>query len=115
MAEETWRESAVKSMKRDDTIYDNLSNNRRMLMRITNEIEKNKLELEKLEDQISQEKVGTDYYQELLNEIRKINGRILDLNDGYKIAMGRIQDIENKIRSNNKKITNKYNNEETDR
>ena len=84
-------------------------------MRITNEIEKNKLELEKLEDQISQEKVGTDYYQELLDEIRKINGRILDLNDGYKIAMGRIQDIENKIRSNNKKITNKYNNEEIDR
>ena len=115
MAEETWRESAVKSMKRDDTIYDSLSNNRRMLMRITNEIEKNKLELEKLEDQISQEKVGTDYYQELLDEIRKINGRILDLNDGYTIAMGRIQDIENKIRSNNKKITNKYNNEEIDR
>lgn len=111
MAEETWRESAIKSMKREDTIYDELEKYKRIHMKIMEERENLELELNKLEDQINQEKVGTDYYHELLEEIRKINGRILDINDINKAATGKIIDIENKIKSNNKKIINRYKND----
>lgn len=112
MAEETWRDQTVSRMKREDTIYDELEKYKRIRTRIIEEKEKLELELNKLEDQINQEKVGTDYYHELLKEIREINGRIIDLNSAYKMAAGKIQDLENKKKAKNRSIAKRYMDEE---